>query len=92
MVEIYQSWGRKFQKSPKAVWDILRSTDINVDQLKEDMNDIKIEEIIERDLNDAKELNILGNYQFFVNGEGISNQESENLKFLIKSRYLPPAS
>ena len=88
----YQSWGKSFQKSPKAVWDILRSTDIDIQKLKEDMNDIDIEDLIERDLQSAAELKILGDFQFFVNGEGISNKNAEQLKQLIQSRFMPPAN
>jgi protein-disulfide isomerase len=62
-------WANHHNPQPKKVFEFLPEVGINIDQLKEDMKDPEIMNIIEQDAKDLKTLNVRGTPTFFVNGK-----------------------
>ncbi|NLM99387.1 MAG: thioredoxin domain-containing protein, partial [Campylobacteraceae bacterium] len=67
------------------VWPILEYVGIDIVALKEQMKDPKIEELIEKDIEDAKALGATKTPSFFVNGKPLESFGYEQLVKLIES-------
>lgn len=58
---------------------------LNINKLKEDFNNPKIDKIIEIDAKDAKELGVKGTPSFFVNEKRLSTLSEKDLFNLVES-------
>ena len=68
----YQSeWGSHHNPRPELIWDYLPEVGLNIEQIKNDMNDPKINELIQQDIEDGKKLGVRRTPTFFVNGSPI---------------------
>jgi protein-disulfide isomerase len=62
-------WGDHHNPRPERMFDYLPEIGIDIEKLKSDMRDPKIDEIIAQDMADLRQLNIRGTPTFFVNGK-----------------------
>jgi protein-disulfide isomerase len=61
-------WAQHNNEKPELLWTFLSEiVDLNIDKLKEDMNNPKIDQIIDIDAKDAKAYNVRGTPTIFVN-------------------------
>ncbi len=78
-------WTSHHVAQPKKIWPFLQKAGLDLDQVKNDMNDPAIIKLIEQDLADAKTLNVRKTPGFFVNGKPLEIFGREQLYQLIKS-------
>lgn len=77
-------WGDHHNPRPDLVWKFLEEVDLNIEQLKVDMNDPSMLSNIEQDIKDLETLKIRGTPTFFVNGRPLPRFGLEPLRELIK--------
>lgn len=78
-------WTRNHVALPDKIWPFLEQLELNLDQIRKDMNDPEIEKIIAQDLADAQALNVRKTPGYFVNGKPLVTFGRQNLYDLIQS-------
>lgn len=79
-------WGQHGNPKPHLIWNyIVQIEGLNIEQLRADMNDPKIEEMMRLDIQDAKELGVTGTPTFFVNGKKLEHLSYDALNELVES-------
>lgn len=85
-------WASHHNPQPQLIWQFLPKAGLNIEKLKEDMNDPAIAQLIAQDLADAKTLGVSKTPGFFVNGKPLQVFGQQQLKELIdaeiKANYL----
>lgn len=86
------NWASHHNPQPQLIWQFLPKAGLNIEKLKEDMNDPAIAQLIAQDLADAKTLGVSKTPGFFVNGKPLQVFGQQQLKELIdaeiKANYL----
>lgn len=85
---LYQSqhyWASHHQAKPDLAWEVLKHTNLDLDQLKVDMEDPAIAAIIRQDLADVATLNVQKTPGFFVNGKPLISFGYQQLKDLVET-------
>ena len=70
---------------PQRIWKFLPNAGLDLEKIRNDMNDPEIAEIIQQDLADAKTLNVRKTPGFFVNGKPLPSFGYEQLQKLVES-------
>ena len=84
MFERQPIWASHHDPQPEMIWQFLPSVPgLDIDQLRQDMNDPKILEIVRQDIADAKALGVRKTPTFFVNGKSLRRFGYEPLKALV---------
>lgn len=78
-------WGNHHNPKPELIWTYLPEIGIDLDKIKKDMSDPKIEKMIEQDIHDGKKLGVRGTPTFFVNGKPLEKFGLRHLKQAIES-------
>ncbi|MFA7083515.1 MAG: thioredoxin domain-containing protein [Arcobacteraceae bacterium] len=79
-------WGAHGNPKPHLLWNfIVQVEGLDIEQLREDMNDPKFVELMDIDMQDARELELTGTPTFFVNGKMLENLTYEALNALVES-------
>jgi protein-disulfide isomerase len=78
-------WGSHHHPQPELIWKYLPQAGVDLDKIKNDMNDPAIDEMLEKEVNDLKELGVRGTPQFYVNGRPLETFGLEPLRELIQS-------
>lgn len=78
-------WAIHHKAQPELLWQFLPQAGLNMEQLRNDMNDPEIARRIEQDLADARALNVRQTPEFFVNGRPLPSFGFNQLKELIES-------
>ncbi len=77
-------WGKHNDPKPHLIWNYLQRVDgLDVEKLRVDMRDEKIEKIIELDLEDAKSLGVRGTPTIFVNKKRLDRLTYEDFDKLV---------
>ncbi len=79
-------WGEHGNPKPHLIWNyIVQIEGLDIEKLREDMNDPKFVEMMEIDMQDAKELGVTGTPTFFVNGKKLEDLSFKALNALVES-------
>ena len=78
-------WASHHKPHPQQISQFLPKVGLNIEQIKQDMNDPAIVKIIQQDLADAKTLNVQKTPGFFVNGKPLQEFGYQQLQYLIES-------
>ncbi len=78
-------WASHSNPQPELIWRFLPKAGVDVQQIRNDMNDPKIVQLIEQDLADAKTLNVRKTPGFFVNGKPLQTFGYQQLAQLVQS-------
>ena len=79
-------WAQHNNEKPELLWTLLAQIeDLNIDKLKEDMNNPKIEQIIQSDTKDATSLGIKGTPTIFVNEKKLDTLSQKELLDLVET-------
>lgn len=79
-------WAQHNNEKPELLWTFLAQIEgLNIDKLKEDMKNPKIDEIIEIDIKDANALNVRGTPTIFVNEKRLQVLSQKDLFDLVES-------
>ena len=82
----YQSsWASHHNPQPQLIWKFLPSTGLDLEKIRNDMNDPEIAKLIKQDLADAKTLNVRKTPGFFVNGKPLHSFGYNQLKELVEA-------
>lgn len=79
-------WAQHNNEKPELLWQFLAEVpELDINKLKEDFNNPKIDKIIDIDAKDARELGVRGTPSFFVNGKRLSALSEKDLFDLVES-------
>jgi len=79
-------WAQHNNEKPELLWTFLAQIqDLNIDKLKEDMNDPQIDQIIDIDAKDAKAYNVRGTPTIFVNEKRLDTLSQKELFDLVEN-------
>jgi len=82
--KLYQpKWASHHKPQPQLLWQFLPEAGLNIEQVRNDMNDPEIAKLIEQDLADAKTLNVRKTPEFFVNGKPLPSFGYDQLIKLV---------
>lgn len=79
-------WAQHNNEKLELLWTFLSEiVDLNIDKLKEDMNNPKIDQIIDIDAKDAKAYNVRGTPTIFVNEKKLDTLSQKELFDLVEN-------
>jgi protein-disulfide isomerase len=78
-------WASHHQPQPEKIWQFLPMAGLDLERIKQDMNDPAIVQLIQQDLADAKTLNVQKTPGFFANGKPLQNFGYQQLQELVYS-------
>lgn len=85
---MYQSqpyWASHHNPQPELIWRFLPGAGLDLEKLKNDLNDPAIGQIIAQDLADAKTLNVTKTPGYFVNGKPLVTFGDTQLRQLLEA-------
>ena len=85
MFKTQSMWASHSNYRPERLWKFLPEAGLDIEQIKKDMNDPALDDIIAQDLADATTLNVRKTPGFFVNGKPLEPFGSKQLIRLITS-------
>jgi len=85
MFDSQSEWASHHDPQPQKIWQFLPKAGLDLDRIKQEMNDPAISKRIEQDIADAKTLNVRKTPGFFVNGKPLETFGSKQLYQLIQS-------
>jgi protein-disulfide isomerase len=77
-------WGSHHAPNPDLVWNYLPQLGLDIEKLKKDMEDPAIQNIIDREIEDGKELGVRMTPSFFVNGKPLESFGYEQLRDMVR--------
>lgn len=77
-------WGNHHNPRPELVWNYLPRLNIDVERIKQDMEDPQIQEIIKKDMDDVQALGVKATPTFFVNGKVVDQFGPDHLRAAIE--------
>lgn len=69
LYESQPEWGSHHNPQPEKIWESLPSAGVDVERIRQDMNDLSTFDLIELDKADGAKLGVTGTPTFFVNGK-----------------------
>ena len=84
MFEKQPLWGDHQNPRPELIFQFLQDLGLNMEKLRSDMLDPKIQTALMIDMEDLKQLEVRATPTFFVNGKSLRNFTLENIKKLIE--------
>jgi len=82
----YQNqWVKHHVPDKRILWQLMKHVGLNLEQLKKDFNDPKLDELVKQEIADAKTLGVKKTPQFFVNGKMLQKFGHKQLIELIES-------
>ncbi len=78
-------WASHHNPQPDLIWRFLPSAGLNLEKIRNDMNDPEIAKLIKQDLADAKTLNVRKTPGYFVNGKPLPSFGHKQLQKLVES-------
>lgn len=79
-------WAQHNNEKPELIWTFLTQIEgLNIDKLKEDMKNPKIDELIDKDAKDARILSVKGTPTVFVNEKRLERLSQRDLFDLVES-------
>jgi len=85
MYKTQSDWASHHNPQPKLIWKFLPYAGLDLEKIRNDMNDPDIEKLIKQDLTDAKTLNVRKTPGFFVNGKPLPSFGYKQLQELVAS-------
>jgi len=83
MFDTQPYWASHHQPQPEKIWQFLPSAGLDLEEIRSDMNDPRIMEIIHQDMADATVLGVHRTPEFFVNGKPLPSFGFPQLKALV---------
>tara|TARA_B100000902_G_scaffold369622_1_gene394005 strand:+ start:104 stop:760 length:657 start_codon:yes stop_codon:yes gene_type:complete len=77
-------WGSHHNPQPELIWEIIGSIGIDTEQIKKDMEDPSIAQIIKQDMEDLRTLGVRRTPTFFVNGVPLLDFSYDSLVQLVE--------
>lgn len=77
-------WGSHHHPQPELIWKYLPQAGVDIERIKQDMNDPAIDKMIEQEIKDGEALGVRGTPHFFVNGKPLETFGLEPLRDLVR--------
>jgi len=85
MFKTQPHWASHHNPQPQLIWKFLPNAGLDLEKIRNDMNDPEIAKLIQQDLADAKTLNVRKTPGFFVNGKPLLRFGRNQLQELVES-------
>ena len=85
MYKTQPHWASHHNPQPQLIWKFLPNAGLDLEKIRNDMNDPEIAKLIQQDLADAKTLNVRKTPGFFVNGKPLLRFGRNQLQELVES-------
>jgi len=85
MYKTQRYWASHHNPQPQLIWKFLPSAGLDLEKIRNDMNDPEIVKLIKQDLADAKTLNVRKTPGFFVNGKPLTSFGYNQLQKLVEA-------
>jgi len=85
MYKTQRYWASHHKPQPQLIWKFLPSAGLDLEKIRNDMNDPEIVKLIKQDLADAKTLNVRKTPGFFVNGKPLTSFGYNQLQKLVEA-------
>ncbi len=85
MYKTQPHWASHHNPQPQLIWKFLPNAGLDLNKIRNDMNDPEIAKLIQQDLADAKTLNVRKTPGFFVNGKPLLRFGRNQLQQLVES-------
>jgi protein-disulfide isomerase len=85
MYKTQPQWASHHNPQPQLIWKFLPNAGLDLNKIRNDMNDPEIAKLIQQDLADAKTLNVRKTPGFFVNGKPLLRFGRAQLQELVES-------
>lgn len=76
-------WGSHHHPRPELIFNYLAEIGLDMEKLRQDMNDPSLNDMIKREIEDGRELGVRGTPSFFVNGKPLEKFGYDYLRLLI---------
>ena len=80
-------WGSHHQPKPELVWTYLPSLGLDIDKLKNDMNDPEIPKMIAQEIKDGRTFGVNRTPTFFINGRPLKSFGAKQLEATIEAAF-----
>ena len=80
-----KDWGDHHHPQPEKIWGYLPDIGLDVDKIKQEMENKEVEALIAQEIKDVETFDIRQTPTFFLNGERLSFRSAEELEQQIKS-------
>ncbi len=77
-------WASHHNPRPELIWHFLERSGLDLDKIRQDMENPAITRIIEQDMADAKRLNVTKTPGYFVNGKPLVTFGYRELQQLVE--------
>ncbi len=85
MYKTQRYWASHHNPQPQLIWKFLPRAGLDLEKIRNDMNDPEIVKLIQQDLADARTLNVRKTPGFFVNGKPLPSFGYKQLQKLVES-------
>jgi protein-disulfide isomerase len=85
MYKTQRYWASHHNPQPQLIWKFLPRAGLDLEKIRDDMNDPEIAKLIKQDLADAKTLNVRKTPGFFVNGKPLASFGYNQLQELVEA-------
>ncbi len=85
MYDTQPQWASHHRPQPEKIWQFLPSAGVDVERIRKEMNDPRLQEIVDQDVADATTLGVRKTPSFFVNGKPLQRFGLSQLRALIDS-------
>jgi protein-disulfide isomerase len=85
MFDTQSAWASHHRPDPQALWQFLPRIGVDVQRLREDMNDPAVIAVLQQDIADAKALGVRMTPGFFVNGKPLTEFGARQLQALVEA-------
>ena len=85
MYKTQRYWASHHNPQPRLIWKFLPRAGLDLEKIRNDMNDPEIVKLIQQDLADAKTLNVRKTPGFFVNGKPLASFGYNQLQKLVEA-------
>lgn len=85
MYKTQETWASHHAPQPELIWQFLPQAGLDIEKIRQDMNDPEIAKLIEQDLADAEALDVRKTPGFFVNGKPLVTFGYDTLRALVES-------
>ena len=85
MYKSQDHWASHQNPQPHLLWDFVAMAGVDLDTVRSDMSETRIQRILEQDIADARALNVTKTPGFFVNGKPLTTFGFKQLQQLVES-------
>lgn len=79
------NWAEHGRSNPQLVWDYLSGTGLDTQKAKQDMNDVRIAELLKQDAKDLAVLKVSKTPSFFINGKPLTEFGPNQLRVQVEN-------